>query len=200
MSEPTDMIAIEADAALWERCHMLAPLTVVGTREADGRYNLAPKHMAMPLSWEPYFGFVCTPSHATYGNVQREGAFTVSFPRPDQVVLTSLAAAPRCEDSQKHALSGLPTIPARLVDGVLLKDAYLHFECELDRIVDGFGRNGLIAGRIVAASVAADCLREADIDDQDLLRRAPLLAYLHPGRFARISETHAFPYHKGFSR
>lgn len=200
MNEPAEMIPIQADAALWDQCYMLAPLTVVGTREPDGHYDLAPKHMAMPLSWEPYFGFVCTPSHATYTNIAREGVFTVSFPRPEQIVLTSLAAAPRCEDSKKHALSGLPTIPARFVNGVLLKDAYLHFECELDRIIDGFGRNGLIAGRIVAASIAADSLREADMDDQDLLRRAPLLAYLHPGRFARVGETHAFPYHKGFSR
>ena len=200
MSDSKDMIPIETDAGLWEQCYMLAPLTVVGTREPDGGYDLAPKHMAMPLGWDPYFGFVCAPTHATYSNIEREGVFTVSFPRPDQIVLTSLAAAPRCEDSQKHALAGLPTLPARVVDGVLLKDAYLHFECELERIIEGFGPNGLIAGRIVAASIAEDSLRDADMDDQDLLRRAPLLAYLHPGRYARVSESHAFPFHKGFSR
>ena len=45
------------------------------------------------------------------------------------------------------------------VDGVLLDHAYLHFECELDRIIDGFGVNSLIVGRVVAARVAEDAER-----------------------------------------
>ena len=102
---------------------MVAPLTLIGTREPDGTYDLAPKHLAIPMSWEEHYGFVCTPSHATYANAQREGAFTVSFPRPDQIVLTSLAAAPRCEDDQKHSLQAIPTFPARKVAGVLVETA-----------------------------------------------------------------------------
>lgn len=179
---------------------MAAPLAIVGTREKDGAFDLAPKHMIAPLSWQHHFGFVCTPSHATYSNAKREGVFTVSFPRPEQVVLASLAAAPRCEDSEKHSLEVLPTILATKVDGVLLKDAYLHLECELDRIVDDFAENSLIAGRIVAAAVAEDSLREPDIDDHDLLRKAPLLVYLYPGRFATVAESEAFPFHEGFHR
>ena len=179
---------------------MVAPLTIVGTREPDGRFDLAPKHLAMPLSWHDHYGFVCTPSHATYANARREGCFTVSFPRPDQILITSLAAAPRCEDDQKHALSAIPTIAASAVDGVLVEDAYLHLECELDRIVDGFAENSLIVGRIVAAAAASDTVRDADIDAQEMIAHSPLLAYLHPGRFATITETRAFPYHVGFRR
>ena len=115
--------------------------------------------MATPLSWENHFGFVCTPSHGTYQNIKREKVFTVSFPNPDQVLLTSLSAAPRCDDDSKPSLQALPTIPATAVEGVLLKDSYLFLECELDRIIDGFGKNSLIAGRIVAAQVAETALR-----------------------------------------
>ncbi|MGQ9871755.1 flavin reductase [Leptodesmis sp.] len=96
----------------------MAPLVVIGTREPDGGYDLAPKHMAMPIGWENYFGFVCTPRHHTYQNVLREQAFTVSFPRPEQVVLASLSAAPRCEEDAKPALAALPILPASVVDGV----------------------------------------------------------------------------------
>jgi flavin reductase (DIM6/NTAB) family NADH-FMN oxidoreductase RutF len=179
---------------------MVAPLVLVGTREPDGRFDLAPKHLAMPFSWRDHYGFVCTSSHATYGNARREGCFTVSFPRPDQIVITSLAAAPRGEDDQKHALAAVPTIAASKVDGVLVENAYLHLECELDRIIDGFADNSLIVGRVVAAAAATDCVRDLDIDAQEMIAHSPLLAYLHPGRFATITETRAFPYHVGFRR
>lgn len=179
---------------------MVAPLTIVGTREPDGSFDLAPKHMAMPLSWQDHYGFVCSPSHATYVNACREGCFTVSFPRPDQVLLTSLAAAPRCDDDHKHSLQAIPTVPASKIDGALVAQAYLHLECGLDRIIDDLGDNSLIVGRIVAASVAEDSVREVDRDAQEMIAHSPMLAYLHPGRFARIVETHAFPYHVGFKR
>lgn len=197
---PTELVPLDPKRGLWESFFMVAPLVVVGTREPDGGYDLAPKHMVAPLSWEDHFGFVCTPAHATYRNVVREKQFTVSFPRPDQVVLTSLAAAPRSGDNSKPALQALPTNPAERVEGVLLQKAYLHFECELDRIVDGFAKNSLIVGRIVAARVASDAIRGGDTDDQDLLAEAPLLAYLHPGRYACIERSFSFPFHKGFSR
>jgi len=194
------MIPLKLEHAVWEQVYMVAPLTIVGTREPDGTYDLAPKHLAIPMSWQDHYGFVCTPSHATYANARREGCFTVSFPRPDQILLTSLAAAPRCDDDHKHALQAIPTISATKVDGVLLENAYLHFECELDRVIDDLGENSLIIGRIVAASVAEDALRDSDRDAQEMIAHSPLLAYLHPGRFAEIVQTNAFPYHVGFKR
>jgi flavin reductase (DIM6/NTAB) family NADH-FMN oxidoreductase RutF len=193
-------VALEVEGDFWERFFTVAPLVVVGTREADGTVDLAPKHMVTPLSWGPHFGFVCTPSHRTYVNAAREGVFTISFPRPDQVVLASLAAAPRGGGDDKPSLAALPTRPATKVDGELLENAYLWLECELDRVVDGFGDNSLVAGRVVAAAADAASLRDPDVDDQDLLRRAPLLAYLPPGRFATVAESRAFPFHAGFRR
>jgi flavin reductase (DIM6/NTAB) family NADH-FMN oxidoreductase RutF len=64
---------------LWNRIHTVAPLVLVGSKEPNGRYDIAPKHMAMPLGWGDWYCFVCTPRHATYANIEREGAFTVSF-------------------------------------------------------------------------------------------------------------------------
>jgi len=195
----TSLRRLPVGPELWESCFLVAPLVVVGTKEPDGSYDLAPKHMVTPMSWDNHYGFVCTPAHGTYMNARREGAFTVSFPRPDQILLTSLAAAPRI-DACKPSLVGVPTFPAETVDGVLLEDAYLHFECELHRIIDGFARNSLIVGKIVAAWAAPDSVREADVDDQDLIANAPLLAYLHFGRWARIDATFSYPFHVGSQR
>lgn len=191
---PHQLVQLDTSHPIWDRFFTVAPLVVVGTREPDGQYDLAPKHMATPLSWQNYFGFVCTPMHGTYHNAKREGAFTVTFPRPGQIVETSLTATPRCDDRSKPLLRALPTRRSGVVDGVFLEEGYLFLECELDRIVDGFGENSLIAGRIVAAEVDETSLRMADRDDGDLLAGAPLLAYLAPGRYAKIDRSLSFPF------
>lgn len=194
------IVALSLAMPVWDQVFTVAPLVIVGTMDVTGDFNLAPKHLAMPFSWENHFGFVCTSTHATYQNIKREGVFTVSYPRPNQAVVTSLMASPRMVDGSKPILSVLPTWPAKQIHGVFLEDAYLFLECELDRIVDGFGENSLVAGRIVAAHCAADSLRLGAQDDGQLIRNAPLIAYLNWGRFARIEESFEFPFMSDFTR
>ena len=196
MSTDDPMVSLEIGPSLWNRFFSVAPLVVVGTRETDGSYDLAPKHLAMPIG-ATHYGFVCTPRHRTWVNAVRENAFTVSYPTPSQVVVTSLTASPRCSDDVKHALEPLSTQPADRLDGELLADAYLHLECDRVRVIDDFGDFGLVVGRIVAARALHRALRGHDIDDQDLLQRAPQLAYVTPGRFAEIADTRSFPLPEG---
>jgi flavin reductase (DIM6/NTAB) family NADH-FMN oxidoreductase RutF len=196
----SSLVTLPEDAPVWERTFTVNPLVLIGTKERDGDYDLAPKHMAMPIGWENYFGFVCTPRHRTYHNARREGVFTVSYPRPVQVVLASLAAAPRESDGSKLAVDVLPTFPASEIDGLFIEDAYLFLECVLDRISDDFGENSLIVGRIVAAHVREDYLRASERDEQDLIHSSPLLAYLSPGRYASVDESFSFPFPAGFMR
>lgn len=199
--EEEGLVEMDLRFPIWDRVFVPAPLAVVGTREGDG-YDLAPKHLVTPLGWEGHFGFVCTPTHGTYKNVREHGSFTVSFPGPDQVVVTSLTAAPRCgdEDAPTPGLASLPTLPAQVVEGRVLRDATLVLECELDRIVDGFGRSSLICGQIVAARARAQALRVTGVDDEEVIQRSPLLVYVNPGRYARIDATHPFPFPAGFQR
>jgi hypothetical protein len=79
---PTDdadkVISLRTDRPVWDRVFRVFPLAIVGSREAEGRCNLAPKHLANPLGWGNHFGFVCSPDHSTYHNVRRHGAFTLS--------------------------------------------------------------------------------------------------------------------------
>ena len=85
MQNPTTthpLIELDISEPVWDRFFWVAPLVLVGTREPDGSHDLAPKHMAIPMGWQNYFGFVCTPSHHTYSNVQRSGVFTVLDYRP----------------------------------------------------------------------------------------------------------------------
>jgi flavin reductase (DIM6/NTAB) family NADH-FMN oxidoreductase RutF len=196
----SNMQTIDLGTPIWSRFHLVHGLVVIGSSEAEGGFDLAPKHLAMPLSWQKDYGFVCTPAHRTYSNIQRSEVFTVSYPRPSDVVVASLAASPRGDDGDKPGLTSLPTVAAEHVDGVLLADAYLHLECRLTRIIDGFAENSLICGEIVACRVATEALRDGDRDDADVIREAPLLAYLHPWRWATVDTSIGFPLPDGFRR
>jgi flavin reductase (DIM6/NTAB) family NADH-FMN oxidoreductase RutF len=192
-STPHRLVELPLGATLWERVFMPAPLVLVATKEGDG-FDVATKHMAMPFGWEGFYGFVCSPRHATYRNLLAHPQFTIGMLRPEQIVPASLAAAGRLEGGDKPSLTAVPTMPARVVDVPLVVGCALHLECELERLVDGFGRNSLIVGRVVAASAMPDVVRAAETDDADLVERNGVLAYLAPGRFAVVRESHAFPY------
>jgi flavin reductase (DIM6/NTAB) family NADH-FMN oxidoreductase RutF len=202
MTDKSEHPTVELDLSesIWERVFTVFPLVVVGTREADGRDDLAPKHLAIPMSWENHFGFVCTPTHNTYQNIQRVQQFTVTFMRPSQTVLASLASTPRSDDGSKPIVEALPTFQADQVAGAFMQDGYLFLECELHQMVDNLGKNSLIIGRIIGAKAADDALRSSDQDDQDLIAGSHLLAYLHPGRFSEISNTSKLPLPAGFKR
>jgi flavin reductase (DIM6/NTAB) family NADH-FMN oxidoreductase RutF len=194
------LMPLPIDRPIWERVFSVSPLVIVGSKEPTGEYNLAPKHMAMPLGLRNYFCFVCGPRHATYHNIRRHGVFTVSYPRVGEVVYTSLAAAPRSEDQSKPSLLALPTFPASKIDGVLVQGCYLFLECNLHSVLDDFDGYSLMIGGIVAASAQGDALRKQEIDESDQIFQFPLLAYLHPNRIAEIRQSTAFPLPEGFSR
>jgi flavin reductase (DIM6/NTAB) family NADH-FMN oxidoreductase RutF len=141
---PVEVVELDASRPIWDRCFMVAPLVLVGTRDEDGSLDLAPKHMAFPLGWKNYFGFVCSPRHHTFSNIERDGDFTVSYPKPSQVLYASLAASPRYAGGPKTVLQSFATFPAKKIDGEFIEDAYLFLECKHYKTVDGFGDNCLI--------------------------------------------------------
>jgi flavin reductase (DIM6/NTAB) family NADH-FMN oxidoreductase RutF len=194
------LIELDTTSSIWEKFFSVFPLVVIGTREADGSDDLAPKHLAMPMSWSNHFGFVCTPRHNTFQNIERTQQFTVAYMRPSQTVLASLAATPRCDDGSKPITQSLPTFVAQKVDAPFVADGYLFLECELQQRVDNLGDNSLIIGCVISARIAEDALRSSGQDDEDLVFNAPLLAYLYPGRFAEISSTTQLPFPAGFKR
>lgn len=199
-SMPGNVVAVDTTVPVWEQFFTVAPLVLIGTREADGSLDLAPKHMVTPMGWQNYFGFVCTPSHSTCTNIERTGEFTVSYPKPSQVLIASLAASPRDAQNHKPVLDFFRTFPAREVDGSFIEEGYLYFECRHYKTVSGFGENCLVTGEIIAAWGDDDFLRHSQADDQETIHDAPLFAYLPPGRFATIERSNAFPFPESMKR
>ena len=194
------LIELDIGSSIWENFFSVFPLVIIGTREADGSDDLAPKHLAMPMSWSNHFGFVCTPRHNTLQNIERTQQFSVTYMRPSQTVLASLAATPRCDDGSKPITHSLPTFATQKIDAAFVADGYLFLECELQQMVDNLGDNSLIIGRIIGAQIAEDAFRSSDQDDADLILSTPLLAYLYPGRFAEITHSTQLPFPTGFKR
>ena len=200
VSEHQDLFELGVTSPIWDRFFTIAPLVLVGTREADGRDDVAPKHMAGPMGWQNYFGFVCTPNHGTYQNIARNRVFSVTFPKPSQWLETSLTASPRCEDGGKPSLNLVELFRSPEVNCPLVREGYLYLECELDRFVDDLGENSLIVGRVVAARVDPTYLRAGERDDQDVIYEGPLMTYVSPGRFAVVRETRSFPFPAGMKK
>ena len=134
----------------------MAPLVLVGTRGRTAAMIWLPSTWPCRWAGEP-LRVRLSPQPRDPRNAERTGAFTVSFPRPDTIVEVALAAEPG--GRREAELGGDRRLAGRVVDGVLVDDAHLWLECQLERVIDGFGRNTLIAGRVVAASVAASSLR-----------------------------------------
>ena len=192
-----ELVDLAVGPGFWERTFAVAPLVLIGTKEGKG-HDIAPKHMAMPLGWDGFYCFVCSPTHGTYQNLLTHPQFTVSFPRHEQIMESGLTAGGRLEGGMKPTLAAVPTFPARVVDGRLVAGCSLYLECELERILDGFGPNSLIVGSVVAASAPHEVLRGSDVDDADLVHRLGLLAYLAPGRFAVVRDSLSFPFPADF--
>ena len=195
----SEFTSLDVSDPLWEHFYTVAPLVVIGSKEKDS-YNLAPKHMAMPLGHDNFYCFVCTPEHSTYHNISEYGEFTVSYPKPDELIYTSLSASPRCDEDSNHKniINELKTIKSKSIDALFLKGSYLMLECKLIKIVDGFGRHSLIIGEVIGAFIDRSYHKVSDIDEQDLFSKAPLLSYLAYGRFAVIKDSFSFPFPKHF--
>jgi len=199
---PSHMIDITDEPNMWNRFFMVHSLVIVGSKEESGDFNLAPKHMTMPLGFGPYFGFMGTPRKTTYRNIEREKEFTVSYPSPDQLIISSLTASRREEDDSKPVIGEVPTVKAPNVDGIFLKDSYFQLECKFSEMLGKFGEWEIIVGEIVGAYVHEEALKKEgdDVDDATLIHDHPILAYLHPDRFSVIKESNAFPFPKDFKR
>lgn len=192
--DKNQLVEIDTSQPVWDRFFLVAPLVLIGTIEPDGSLDLAPKHMVTPMGWQNYFGFVCSPRHSTCTNIRAHREFTVSYPKPSQILYSSLAASPRQATGDKLVIDYFETFPARHINGGFIEEAYLYFECRHFKTVEGFGENCLITGEIIAAYADADFVRSSELDDQELVHGAPLLAYLTPGRFATIDKSTAFPF------
>ena len=104
-----------------------------------------------------------------------------------------------CSKSEM-VLDVLPVVKALHMDVPVIEGAYLYLECRYPKILEGFDDYALITGEVVAAYADEEYALGSERDQQEQLYQNPLLVYVAPGRFAKISETYNFPFPKDFKR
>lgn len=199
-TEEPILTPLNLEFPVWEQVFTVHPLVIIGSVNRDSSPNFAPKHMAFPLGWDNYFGFVCTPKHQTYKNIKVTKEFTVTYPKPEQLVDASFTASPRSDDNKKPGTDLLDTFPATEIEGHFVKDGYIFLECRLLKMIDGFGENSLILSEIVGAQAWSDVIKNPSHTDNESIYNHPQIAYVSPGRFAIIDETQAFPFPANFKK
>jgi flavin reductase (DIM6/NTAB) family NADH-FMN oxidoreductase RutF len=191
----TEKIALDSHG----RYFTVKPLILVTTLGLKGLPNVAPKTQNMDVGrHEQYFAFVCTPQHHTYQNVKVNQEFVVNYPGPELIDRVSAAAQP-AEGVDEIALAGLASFPSIVVKPPRIKECYLHLECKLVEIKD-LDDASIVLGKIVARSADKEASFERGKSKENirLLSNRPLLAYVYPDHYTKISTANNFIFPKSY--
>lgn len=146
----------------WDR--LFAPsscLSIITSVDREGRVNAAAFGTCTRVLHNPvYLAFTTTLGNDTADNLLATGQFVANLPAFDRamlekVMVTGLLFAPGTDELQKAGLTALPSTrvrPPRIVE------CPRHFECEVEWTRDWAGGRLMVCGKVVAASVDADCV------------------------------------------
>ena len=98
------------EAPLWTRFFSVAPLVLVGTKEGD-HFDIAPKHMAMPLGWKDFYCFCLQRPARDLPKRRRARRLHGELLGEELIAQTGLAASARLSDASKPGPAVLSTFP-----------------------------------------------------------------------------------------
>jgi flavin reductase (DIM6/NTAB) family NADH-FMN oxidoreductase RutF/uncharacterized protein YciI len=164
----TGKIAVPADKVDWHPSVLPGPIVLVSTVDARGEPNVAPKSWISMMAFRgPVLAFGCHRSHATARNAEEAGEFVVNV--PSEALVERIWAMPASHGTERIRRSGLTLLPARLVAPPLIGECKAHLECKLESITR-VGREVVVFGKIVAASIDQDCVGSSVADQYFRLR------------------------------
>jgi flavin reductase (DIM6/NTAB) family NADH-FMN oxidoreductase RutF len=181
-------VAIPVEKQAWSPSLLPGQIVLVSTVDRDGRPNVAPKSwVSMAAFGGPVVAFGCTDRHLTLRNAEATGEFALN------VVPVELApriwAMPGRHGQARIDEAGLTLLPATQVSPPLVGDCPAHLECLLDD-VKRYGEEAFVFGRVVAASIDADCLAG---DAAERYARLGPVFFLENGSFARLGDITSLP-------
>ncbi len=129
------------------------PVHIVLVKTPEGKINPMSAAWVMFTSIEPTMLAVSIGyQRYTYELLQQQGEFVISLPSESMAADIEFFGSNSGRDTDKLAQLGSPTQVATVIDGVLLKNACVNYECR----VSGTLRTGdhmIFAGEIVASHV-----------------------------------------------
>ncbi|WP_376791691.1 flavin reductase [Thermoflexus sp.] len=149
-------VALDPEKHTWHPSVLPGPIVVVSTVDEGGEPNLAPKSWIMMAAFAgPVIAFGCNVEHTTYRNIAATGEFVINIPA--EPLAERIYALIRSYGRERIQQSGFTLVPAQKVKPPIVQECRTHLECELESIKQ-YGNEVVIFGKIVAASIDAECL------------------------------------------
>ncbi|MCY4396626.1 MAG: flavin reductase family protein [Rhodospirillaceae bacterium] len=135
-------------------------VAILTTCDGAGRVNAAAYGSCVRVSHEPLdIAFTAYAAHDTVANLGEVPEFTVNLPRfdPDLLARLQTVGLPFARGVNELERAGLTALAARAVRPPRVAECPRHFECRVIWTREWDGRF-MVVGRVVAASVDADCV------------------------------------------
>ena len=135
-------------------------VAIVTTCDGAGQVNAAAYGSCVRVSHEPFdIAFTAYARHDTVANLAEVPEFTVNLPRfdPDLLARLQTVGLPFARGVNELEKAGLTALAARAVRPPRVAECPRHFECRVAWTKAWDGRI-MVVGRVVAASVDADCV------------------------------------------
>lgn len=169
------------DKRLWHPSLLPGHIVLVSTTEPGGQVDIAPKSwVTMVAARIPIVAFGCNTAHATYQNICASGAFVINI--PDASLAERIWKLPDHHGEERIRQSGFSLAPSQQVEAPIVADCAGHLECIYDS-EKRYADEVMIFGRIVAASIDADCLESGP--PQQYFRLRPAF-FLEGGLFGML--------------
>lgn len=128
-------------------------VVIVLVKEKNGRVNPITVGWVMLTSHvPPMMAFSIGIKRYSLEILKEARDFVIAFPSEEQKDATFLFGTKSGRDTDKLSLSGLLTVPAAIVDCVLLSDAVANFECLKERLFPT-GDHVIVVGKILASHI-----------------------------------------------
>jgi flavin reductase (DIM6/NTAB) family NADH-FMN oxidoreductase RutF len=178
----------------WDR--LFAPsscLAMITTVDAQGRVNAASYGTCTRVHHEPVFiSFTANVGADNANNILVGSDFVVNLPRweresLEKVRVVGLPFEPGISEIDK---AGLTALPSTIVKPPRIAECPRHFECKVEWTKE-WSQRLMVVGRVVAASVDADCVDAEGYVLWDKVKSAHYCGAPYGGRFVAAYETMA---------
>jgi flavin reductase (DIM6/NTAB) family NADH-FMN oxidoreductase RutF/uncharacterized protein YciI len=140
----------------WHPSVLPGQIVLVSTEDQEGQANIAPKSwVTMVAARGPVVAFGCNVTHKTYQGILTSRAFVINV--PDASLANRIWGLMRYHGVERVERSGFTLVPAHQVAAPIIAECRAHLECVYDS-EKRYGDEVMIFGRMVMASVDADCL------------------------------------------
>ncbi len=150
------------------------PIGWIGTRRANGTFNLAPFSFFNVVSTAPPTVLFSGSSHSDRPKdsitlAEESGEFTVNIVSEEVAQAMSVTAGSFGPDDDEFAIAGLTAVVGTVVEAPMVAESPANLECRVTKVLDvGEGLTRIVVGRVVALHVEESVLDGTRIDARSL--------------------------------